>query len=263
MSATDPQFAPEPAERSKRATLVAALTATIALGAGVTIVLTGGNDPSALATQAEPAETTTPTSTPTTISPVFLAPTASSTPPTTLAPTTTLAPPTTLAPTTTVAPTPTIAPTTTVADILPQQPAAPPPDPRGYEDQIQLGRISIPKLGLEAPLLEGIRLTTLDNGPGHWPGTAMPGEIGNVVVAAHRTSHGAAFRNIDQLVAGDLVQFNTAAGIIDYAVTGTQIVTPDAIWIVNPTENATATLFACHPPGSVSHRIVVNLELSE
>jgi sortase A len=251
MSATDPQFAPEPAERSKRATLVAALTATIALGAGVTIVLTGGNDPSALATQAESAETTTPTSTPTTTSPVVLAPTASSTPPTTLAPTTT------------VAPSPTIAPTTTVADFLPQQPAAPPPDPRGYEDQIQLGRISIPKLGLEAPLFEGIRLTTLDNGPGHWPGTAMPGEIGNVVVAAHRTSHGAAFRSIDQLVAGDLVQFNTATGIIDYAVTGTQIVTPDAIWIVNPTENATATLFACHPPGSVSHRIVVNLELSE
>ncbi|MFT6812329.1 MAG: sortase A, partial [Ilumatobacter sp.] len=177
---------------------------------------------------------------------------------------------TTLAPasTTTMAPasTTTLTPTTTVADILPQRlaaPIAPPPDPRGYEDEIQLGGISIPKIGLEAPLLEGIRLTTLDNGPGHWPGTAMPGENGNVVVAAHRTSHGAAFRNIDQLVAGDLVQFSTAAGIIDYTVTGTQIVTPDAIWIVNPTENATATLFACHPLGSVSHRIVVNLELSQ
>lgn len=142
-------------------------------------------------------------------------------------------------------------------------PIDPPSDPRGYEDQIQLGRISIPKLGLDAPLLEGIRLTTLDNGPGHWPGTAMPGQNGNVVVAGHRTSHGAAFRNIDQLIAGDIVQFNTAAGVIDYIVTGTQIVTPDAIWIVDQTANATATLFACHPPGSVSHRIVVNLKLSE
>jgi sortase A len=257
MSATDPEFAPTSVARpepSKRAVLFAALTATIALGAAtVAIVLTGGNGSSTLTTQAEPARTTMPTT---------LAPAST----TTLAPasTTTLAP----ASTTTMAPasTTTLTPTTTVADILPQRlaaPIAPPPDPRGYEDEIQLGGISIPKIGLEAPLLEGIRLTTLDNGPGHWPGTAMPGENGNVVVAAHRTSHGAAFRNIDQLVAGDLVQFSTAAGIIDYTVTGTQIVTPDAIWIVNPTENATATLFACHPLGSVSHRIVVNLELSQ
>jgi sortase A len=241
MSATDPEFAPTSVARPeppKRAALFAALTATIALGAAtVAIVLTGGNGSSTLTTQAEPARTTMPT---------------------TLAPAST----TTLAPASTT----TLTPTTTVADILPQRlaaPIAPPPDPRGYEDEIQLGGISIPKIGLEAPLLEGIRLTTLDNGPGHWPGTAMPGENGNVVVAAHRTSHGAAFRNIDQLVAGDLVQFSTAAGIIDYTVTGTQIVTPDAIWIVNPTENATATLFACHPLGSVSHRIVVNLELSQ
>jgi sortase A len=241
MSATDPEFAPTSVARPeppKRAALFAALTATIALGAAtVAIVLTGGNGSSTLTTQAEPARTTMPT---------------------TLAPAST----TTMAPASTT----TLTPTTTVADILPQRlaaPIAPPPDPRGYEDEIQLGGISIPKIGLEAPLLEGIRLTTLDNGPGHWPGTAMPGENGNVVVAAHRTSHGAAFRNIDQLVAGDLVQFSTAAGIIDYTVTGTQIVTPDAIWIVNPTENATATLFACHPLGSVSHRIVVNLELSQ
>ncbi|WP_395156918.1 sortase [Ilumatobacter sp.] len=240
---------PEPAQRSKRATLVgvflAALITTITLGAGVAIALRGGDDPDTLATRTEPATTTSAPATP---SPVLSAPTAPSVPPTTAAPTTN------------------VAPITTVADILagqPTAPIAPPPDPRGYEDQIRLGGISIPKLGLEAPLFEGIRLTTLDNGPGHWPGTAMPGENGNVVVAAHRTSHGAAFRNIDQLVAGDLVQFSTAAGVFEYTVTGTQIVTPDAVWIVDQTENATATLFACHPPGSVSHRIVVNLELFE
>ena len=253
MTAPEPHFEPaaaqrfKPAERSKRIAAIAALTATIALGAGAAIVLSGGGDPDTFATQADPGDSTTTTTTATT-SPVFAAPTASSTPPTTLAPATTPAP------------------TTTVAVVTPSplaSPIAPPQDPRGYEEQIQLGGISIPKLGLDAPLLEGIRLTTLDNGPGHWPGTAMPGENGNVVVAGHRTSHGAAFRNIDQLVTGDIVQFNTAAGVFEYTVTGTQIVTPDAIWIVDQTENATATLFACHPPGSVSHRIVVNLELAE
>ncbi len=170
--------------------------------------------------------------------------------------------------TSTVAPTTSVAPTTvplTVPDTLPEQPAAPiapPADPRAPEDQIQLGGISIPKLGVDAPLLEGIRLTTLDNGPGHWPGTAMPGEVGNVVVAAHRTSHGGPFRNIDQLVAGDSVLFNTAGVETEYLVTGTEIVEPNAIWIVDPTDTPTATLFACHPPGSVRQRIVVYLELA-
>ncbi len=119
---------------------------------------------------------------------------------------------TTTSSTTTTSTTTTLPPTTLPAQ--PSQPAPPPPDPRGYEEQTQLGGIAIPKLGVDAPLLEGIRLTTLDNGPGHWPGTAMPGQIGNVVVAAHRTSHGGPFRNIDQLVAGDAVMFTTDAGEI-------------------------------------------------
>ena len=50
-------------------------------------------------------------------------------------------------------------------------------------------------------LYEGIRMSTLDLGPGHWPGTAMPGEIGNVVVGGYRTSKHRVFRHIDDLVA--------------------------------------------------------------
>jgi sortase A len=90
----------------------------------------------------------------------------------------------------------------------------------------------------------------------------MPGDIGNVVVAGHRTSHGAPFRNLDLLVPGDEVLFTTVAGISNYRVTSVEIVNPDAIWIVDPTPTPTATLFACHPPGSVSQRIVVKLELA-
>ena len=90
----------------------------------------------------------------------------------------------------------------------------------------------------------------------------MPGQIGNVVVAGHRTSHGAEFRHLDSLVPGDEVIFSTADGTFTYLVTGTQIVTPDALWITNPTDTPTATLFACHPLGSTAKRIVVNLALS-
>ncbi len=125
-----------------------------------------------------------------------------------------------------------------------------------------MGRIAIPKVGLDSELHEGIRLTTLDRGPGHWPGTALPGQIGNVVVAGHRTSHGAEFRHLDALAPGDEVVFTTADGTFTYHVTGTQIVTPDSLWIVDPTDTPTATLFACHPLGSTAKRIVVNLALS-
>jgi sortase A len=186
---------------------------------------------------------------------------------TTVAPTiATTAPPTTVQ-STTIAPTST---TTTVASAttVPAQsnpakskPVPPPADSNGSEPGGQVGTISIPKIGLDVGLFEGIRLTTLNKGPGHWPGSAEPGQVGNVVVGGHRTSHHADFRKLDQLVPGDIVTFTTADGTFNYAVTGTQIVTPDALWITNPTDTATATLFACHPLGSTRQRIVVSLAL--
>ncbi len=167
-------------------------------------------------------------------------------------------------PTTTSLPTTTTSATTSTTTLARQmtQPIAPPGDARGPEDNPLLGRIAIPAIGLDSELHQGIRLTTLDRGPGHWPGTAMPGEIGNVVVAAHRTSHGAEFRHLDALNPGDDVVFDTAGGTFTYRVTGTQIVTPDALWITDPTDTPTATLFACHPLGSTAKRIVVNLALA-
>lgn len=124
-----------------------------------------------------------------------------------------------------------------------------------------LGSIEIPRIGLTRSIFEGIELSTLDYGPGHWPGTAMPGEAGNVVVAGHRVSHNADFRNLDQLSSGDEVIFNTGSRRHVYHVEYTEIVQPDAVWIIDQTPDATATLFACHPPGSVSQRIVVHLQL--
>ncbi len=182
-------------------------------------------------------------------------------PTTTAAATTTAAPTTTLpATTTTEAPTTTLAATTTTTEVLPVP--APAPEPRAAEPQIELGTIEIPKIGVTKPMFEGVTLTTLDNGPGHWPGTAMPGHLGNVVVGGHRTSHDRPFRNIDQLVAGDEVIFNTPEGRFVYKVTSTQVVTPDAIWIIGQKNEKTATLFACHPVGSTKERFIVFLQLA-
>ena len=125
-----------------------------------------------------------------------------------------------------------------------------------------LGAIGIPRLNLLAPMFEGVSLTTLNEGPGHWPGTAMPGHRGNVVVAGHRTSHSRPFRHLELLVPGDEVLFVRPEGTYVYAVTQTEIVTPDAMHIIEQADGYTATLFACHPVGSTKQRIVVHLALT-
>ncbi|MEM9039979.1 MAG: sortase [Actinomycetota bacterium] len=126
-----------------------------------------------------------------------------------------------------------------------------------------IGSIAFPSLGLDFPLREGIQQSTIDLGPTHWPGTAMPGQVGNVVIAGHRTSHGGPFRHLNELAVGDVVSFEQGDGPVDYVVVGSEIVGPDALWIVDPTETPTATLFSCHPLGSTAQRIVIHLELAE
>jgi sortase A len=111
-------------------------------------------------------------------------------------------------------------------------------------------------------MYEGIRNTTLDYGPGHWPGSALPGQVGNVVVAGHRTSKHRVFHDVHELEPGDEIIFTADDGTEQvYAVREVEIVQPDAIWIVDPTDTPTVTLFACHPPGSTTQRIVVHGDL--
>lgn len=183
----------------------------------------------------------------------------------TISTSTTATPPSasTSTPTTTSTSTSTTTTTTTTSTLPAQQtkPIAPPSDPRANEPVIEMGTLSIPKIGVKMTMYEGIRLTTLDYGPGHWPGTALPGQIGNVVVGGHRTSKHRVFRNVDQLVAGDEIIFTDANGTHVYLVSRVEVVNPTDIWIIDPTETATVTLFACHPPGSTAQRIVVFADL--
>lgn len=156
------------------------------------------------------------------------------------------------------------APATTVPPppVVPaDKPVAVPKDPYANEPLREIGSMEIPKIGMKHRVFEGITLRTIDNGPSHWPGTAMPGQRGNAVFAGHRVTHSKPFRNVDQLVPGDEVIFNIGQTRSVYRVTGSKIVTPKALDIVNPTPTATATLFACHPPGSAKFRYVVLLDL--
>jgi sortase A len=136
-------------------------------------------------------------------------------------------------------------------------PEAPPKEPRAATPIVQVGEIRIPKIGLVHPIYEGVTLTVIDRGPGHWPGSAMPGQLGNAVFAGHRVTHSHPFKRLNELVPGDEIIFQTNDGVFTYTMTKQEIVTPKDTWIVNPTPEATITLFACHPPGSARQRIVV------
>lgn len=146
---------------------------------------------------------------------------------------------------------PTLAPGATLPT-----PIDPPSDDSGVVGPL-MGTIEIPALMLSSPIYEGITDSTFDQGVGWWPGTARPGEPGNVVLGGHRTSSPRPFRYLDLLKPGDEIVFDVAGESFVYRVTGTQVVRPDAMWIVDQTPLATATLFACHPPGSTRERIVV------
>jgi sortase A len=160
-----------------------------------------------------------------------------------------------LLPTTTT----TVAPTTTTVEAAPRTlPIEPPANPRAKEPIVKIGEIHIPKIGLVHPVYEGVTLTVIDHGPGHWPGSADPGQLGNTVFAGHRVTHSHPFRRIHELVPGDDIVFKMQNGTFTYKMTRHQIVTPKDVHIVNPTKDASVTLFACHPPGSARQRYVVN-----
>lgn len=152
----------------------------------------------------------------------------------------------------------TVAPTTTVS--LPV-PVPVPTDDEAAEPRVELGTIEIPRIDVTKTLFDGIRTSTLDLGPGHWPGSALPGQLGNVVVGGHRTSHDRPFRNIDRLEPGDEVIFTTDAGRFVYVVQSSEVITPDTMRIIDQTNAHTATLFACEPPHSTKFRLVVHLAL--
>ena len=120
-----------------------------------------------------------------------------------------------------------------------------------------IGRIKLPTLGRKYVVVQGTDLTTLRNGPGHYPGTRFPGERGTVAIAGHRTTYGAPFRTINQLKRGDHIVLAMPYGTFTYAVEKTQIVRPDATWITHRVPRYDRlVLSACHPLYSASHRIV-------
>src|SRR5438477_283675 len=102
--------------------------------------------------------------------------------------------------TTTAAALSTIPPLVLPQPLSPDDAEARPSDPSGPKVVFHL---AIPKIGLDTDVYEGVDLDTLSNGPGHWPGSATPGQRGNVVIAGHRVTWAHPFYDLDLLEPGD------------------------------------------------------------
>ena len=147
--------------------------------------------------------------------------------------------------------------TSTTRPALPE-PEPLPLDPYAATPEVVLGRLVIPALDLDEPLHQGMTLTAIDRGPSQWPGTALPGELGNMVIAGHRTTYSRPFLDLDLVEPGDEMRVETGEGTFRYLAVSTEVVGDDALWIADQSREYTATTFACHPKGSARQRIVVH-----
>ena len=98
-----------------------------------------------------------------------------------------------------------------------------------------VGIISIPKIAVSMALVEGTDAEQLRSGPGHYPGTPLPGESGNVAIAGHRTTYLHPFYDLDRLVPGDKINLVTVQGLFVYRVTSSRSVDPTDVSVVAPT----------------------------
>ncbi len=122
----------------------------------------------------------------------------------------------------------------------------------------QAVRIQIPAISVDAPIVQGDGWEQLKKGVAQHIGTPDPGENGNVVLSAHNDIFGEIFRNLDRLKPGDVVTVSTNQRQYTYVVTGTQIVEPTRVDVMNNTPNATVTLISCYPYLIDNQRIVVS-----
>jgi sortase A len=116
----------------------------------------------------------------------------------------------------------------------------------------------VPAAGIDVHVGYGVDPATLADGPGFWPDYGKLGQPGNVLIGAHRTSHGGPFERIDQIPAGSDIWVFSGPLRYHYVATDHFIVNFDqAEPVVRQTTVHQLTLFACHPPGSEAQRYVV------
>jgi LPXTG-site transpeptidase (sortase) family protein len=127
-----------------------------------------------------------------------------------------------------------------------------------------LDHLVIPAIGVTRYVVQGVSDAELQMGPGHYPGTPLPGQLGNVAIAGHRTTFGAPFFRLNEVVSGDLIYLTDTSGT-------TWVYTVRHLWVVGPTDTnvlatsrqADLTLTTCNPRFEAISRLVVRAVLLE
>lgn len=135
------------------------------------------------------------------------------------------------------------------------------------DNAVQFANLIVPRFGAdyERPIAEGIGTgDVLDVGVGHYPGTEMPGGVGNVALAAHRTTYGAPFSNIADLKVGDSIYIETQDGWYRYVFRSLEYVPPTGVGVLDavpqvpsasPTDRL-LTMTSCNPKFSAAERFI-------
>jgi sortase A len=176
-------------------------------------------------------------------------------------------PPTTPAPTTpqATATSPPSPPTTAPAPVPTEPPATTAPTatvpPFAPGDVMAL--IEIPSIDVQTYVVSGVQPNDLKQGPGHYPDTPQPGQLGNSAIAGHRTTYGQPFYRLDKVVPGDEIVVTTVQGRFVYRATGSEVVPPGRSDVVATTDPTVArlTLTTCDPKYTATNRLIVYADL--
>lgn len=150
------------------------------------------------------------------------------------------------------------------------------PEPAGVPGTVHISKrnfgkgfafMHIPKLGkkFSVPVVQGVSLPDLSRGVGHYPRSALPGQVGNFAVAGHRATNGQPFADLDRVHKGDSVVVETRDVWFTYVIDRTRIVAPSDTWVIDPVPGKKGvkptrrllTLTTCNPRWASTQRLIV------
>jgi sortase A len=136
---------------------------------------------------------------------------------------------------------------------------------RAYRRALQpgdaIGRIRIGRIGLKMVVVQGTDHESLKKGPGHYAGSALPGEGHLVYIAGHRTTYLAPFASIDDIRPGDYIRLELPYATFTYQATRHYVVESSAVEVLKDTGTEILRLQACHPRFFATHRYLVDAKL--
>src|SRR5665811_1144725 len=132
---------------------------------------------------------------------------------------------------------------------------------RQLRSEQTIARLEIPRIGVNAVVVEGTTDGSLRKGIGHLEDTPLPGIGENFSLAGDRVLYGAPFLNLDDLSEGDEISVKTTYGMFTYSVVSNRITVPEDTDILKFPGYEAITLITCDPPWDTSHRLIVQGKL--